>query len=76
LAGSTALSITPISGVSSFTEDYFNINIDQQISQNNKLSGKFLFSNEPKLDVHRERLLASTKNSHPALPGSSNGGQQ
>ncbi|MGB8979660.1 MAG: carboxypeptidase regulatory-like domain-containing protein [Terriglobales bacterium] len=47
LAGSTALSITPISGVSSFTEDYFNIGIDQQISQKNKLSGKFIFSNDP-----------------------------
>jgi hypothetical protein len=47
LAGSTALSITPISGVSRFTEDYFNINIDQQISSKNKLNGKFIFSNDP-----------------------------
>ena len=38
---------TPISGVSRFTEDYFNVNIDQQISQKNKLSGKFIFSNDP-----------------------------
>lgn len=47
LLGSTALSITPISGVSRFTEDYFNINIDQQVTAKNKLSGKFLFSNDP-----------------------------
>jgi hypothetical protein len=45
--GSTALAITPISGVSRFTEDYFNLGIDQQISSKNKLSGKFLFSNDP-----------------------------
>jgi hypothetical protein len=47
LAGSTNLSITPISGVSRFTEDYFNVNIDQQITQKNRLSGKFSFSNDP-----------------------------
>lgn len=38
---------TPVSGVSRFTEDQFNFNIDQQITANNKLSGKFFFSNDP-----------------------------
>ncbi|MGA9528645.1 MAG: carboxypeptidase regulatory-like domain-containing protein [Terriglobales bacterium] len=46
-AGSTALAVTPISGVSRFTEDYFNANIDHQVTSKNKLSGKFLFSNDP-----------------------------
>jgi len=47
LAGSTVPVVSPISGVSRFTEDQFNFNIDQQITANNKLSGKFFFSNDP-----------------------------
>jgi hypothetical protein len=38
---------TPVSGVSQFTEDQFSVNIDQQITANNKLTGKFFFSNDP-----------------------------
>jgi hypothetical protein len=47
LAGSTTIVPTPVSGVSRFTEDYFNVNIDQQITSKNKLNGKFIFSNDP-----------------------------
>lgn len=43
----TQVNPTPVSGVSRFTEDQFNFNIDQQITSNNKLSGKFFFSNDP-----------------------------
>ena len=39
--------VTPASGVSRFTEDQFNVGIDQQITSTNKLSGKFFFSNDP-----------------------------
>jgi carboxypeptidase family protein/TonB-dependent receptor-like protein len=38
---------TPVSGVSRFTEDQFNLNISQQITSTNKLTGKFFFSNDP-----------------------------
>jgi hypothetical protein len=47
LAGSTQPVASPVSGVSRFTEDQFNFNLDQQITSNNKLSGKFFFSNDP-----------------------------
>jgi hypothetical protein len=47
LAGSTMAVPSPISGVSRFTEDQFNLNIDQQINAKNKLTGKFFFSNDP-----------------------------
>jgi hypothetical protein len=47
LAGSKTAVPSPISGVSRFTEDQFNFNIDQQITANNKLTGKFFFSNDP-----------------------------
>jgi hypothetical protein len=60
LPGSTAPSITPISGVSRFTEDYFNVNIDQQVSSKNKLSGKFLFSNDPQYQAIFGFLGANT----------------
>ena len=38
---------TPMSGVSTFREDQFNTNIDQAIGQNNRLSGKFFYSDTP-----------------------------
>jgi len=38
---------TPMSGVSTFQEDQFTTNIDQAIGQNNRLSGKFFFSDAP-----------------------------
>jgi len=41
------VSTTPVSGVSRFTEDQVNANIDEQITASNKLSGKFFFSNDP-----------------------------
>jgi len=47
LAGSTTPVVSPVSGVSRFTEDQFNFNIDQQITAKNKLTGKFFFSNDP-----------------------------
>jgi hypothetical protein len=43
----TTLVLTPMSGVSRFTEDQFSVNIDQNIGQKNKLSGKFFFSDTP-----------------------------
>lgn len=47
LAGSTTAVASPVSGVSRFTEDQAGLNIDQQITSKNKLSGKFFFSNDP-----------------------------
>ncbi len=48
-ASGNALSLisTPLSGVSRYREDQINLNIDQVISTNNKLSGKFFLSNSP-----------------------------
>jgi len=39
--------VTPMSGVSTFREDQFNINIDQSIGHNNRLSGKVFYSDTP-----------------------------
>jgi Carboxypeptidase regulatory-like domain/TonB-dependent Receptor Plug Domain len=39
--------VTPLSGVSTLREDQFNINIDQSIGQNNRLSGKVFYSDTP-----------------------------
>lgn len=47
LAGSQLPVPSPVSGVSRFTEDQFNLNIDQQLTAKNKLTGKFFFSNDP-----------------------------
>jgi len=47
LPGSTTPVSSPVSGVSRFTEDAFGLNIDQQITSKNKLTGKFAFSNDP-----------------------------
>ncbi len=38
---------TPLSGVSRFREDQFNVNLDYDMTAGNKLSGKFFFSNTP-----------------------------
>ena len=38
---------TPISTVSKFREDQFNVNLDHDLFTNNKFSGKFFFSNTP-----------------------------
>lgn len=47
-AASAALPVTtPMSGVSKFQEDQFTTNIDQAIGQNNRLSGRFFFSDAP-----------------------------
>jgi hypothetical protein len=57
--------VTPLSGVSRFREDQFNVNIDQQITPANKLSGKFFFSNTPQFQA-----LFSFVGSNPLqLPG-------
>ncbi|MBI3952171.1 MAG: TonB-dependent receptor [Acidobacteria bacterium] len=45
-SGSTALS-----GLSRFREDQFNANVDVQLTQSNKLSGKFFFSNNPTFEA-------------------------
>jgi hypothetical protein len=48
-AGATTTSLipSPLSGVSRYQEDQFNANIDQQISQANRLQGKFFYSRVP-----------------------------
>jgi outer membrane receptor protein involved in Fe transport len=47
-AASPALPVTtPMSGASTYREDQFNINIDQSIGSNNRLAGKFFFSDSP-----------------------------
>lgn len=38
---------TAVSGISRFREDQFNANLDAQLTDNNKLSGKFFFSHAP-----------------------------
>lgn len=38
---------TAISGISRFREDQFNANVDVQLTANNKLAGKFFFSQTP-----------------------------
>jgi len=38
---------TALSGISRFREDQFNANVDVQLTQANKLAGKFFFSNTP-----------------------------
>lgn len=43
----TTLVTTPLSGVSKFREDQFNINLDHDLFTNNKFTGKFFFSNTP-----------------------------
>ncbi len=42
---------TPLSGVSRFREDQFNVNLDHDLTSSNKLSGKFFFSNTPQLQA-------------------------
>jgi hypothetical protein len=47
-AASPAIPVTtPMSGVSTYREDQFNVNIDQSIGNNNRLAGKFFFSDSP-----------------------------
>ncbi|MFZ1918745.1 MAG: TonB-dependent receptor [Terriglobales bacterium] len=60
--------ITPISGVSRFTEDYFNVNIDQQVTSKNKLTGKFIFSNDPQ-DQAIYGFLGANPNEVPGYGG-------
>ena len=43
----TTLISTPLSGVSRFREDQFNVNLDHDLTAANRLSGKFFFSNAP-----------------------------
>jgi hypothetical protein len=38
---------TALSGISRFREDQFNANLDVQLTSNNRLAGKFFFSNTP-----------------------------
>ncbi len=47
--GATATSLipSPVSGVSRYQEDQLNVNVDQQISEANRLQGKFFFSRVP-----------------------------
>jgi len=46
-AALTTVVTTPISTVSKFREDQFNVNLDHDLFTNNKFSGKFFFSNAP-----------------------------
>ncbi|MGB8012006.1 MAG: carboxypeptidase regulatory-like domain-containing protein [Terriglobales bacterium] len=39
--------VTPISTTSRFSEDQFSVNIDHKISNSNKLTGKFFYSQDP-----------------------------
>ena len=55
-AGGTAASPlipvpTPLSGISTYREDQFNVNVDQQITANNRLSGKFFYSDIPQFQT-------------------------
>ncbi len=42
---------TPLSGVSRFREDQFNVNLDHNLTGSNKLAGKFFFSNTPQFQA-------------------------
>ncbi len=47
-----ALVATPLSQVSRFKEDQFNINLDHALTANNRLSGKFFFSDDPQYQAN------------------------
>ena len=64
-ATATSLISTPLSGVSRFREDQININIDQALTANNKLSGKFFFSNTPQF----QSLFSFVGSNPQQLPG-------
>ena len=56
-AGATAASplipvSTPLSGMSTYREDQFNVNVDQQIKSSNRLSGKFFYSDIPQFQAN------------------------
>lgn len=55
-AGGTATAATipvstPLSGISTYREDQFSVNIDQQIGQKNRLQGKYFFSDIPQFQT-------------------------
>ncbi|HKR01217.1 MAG TPA: TonB-dependent receptor [Pyrinomonadaceae bacterium] len=63
----TASGLSPISGVSRFTENQFNANLDYTLSQKHTLSGKGFFASNP--TVQSNYNFAGLGNGNQQLPG-------
>ena len=66
-SAATASGLTPISGVSSFTENQFNLNLDYTLSQKHTLSGKGFFASNPTTQSNYN--FAGLGNGNQQLPG-------
>lgn len=66
-SAATASGLTPISGVSRFTEDQFNVNLDYTLSQKHTLSGKGFYASNPTLQSNYN--FAGLGNGNQQLPG-------
>jgi hypothetical protein len=66
-SAATTSGLTPISGVSRFTENQFNANLDYTLSQKHTLSGKGFFASNPTLQSNYN--FAGLGNGNQQLPG-------
>ena len=66
-SAATASGLTPISGVSRFTENQYNANLDYTLSQKHTLSGKGFFATNPTLQSNYN--FAGLGNGNQQLPG-------
>lgn len=66
-SAATASGLTPISGVSRFTENQFNANLDFKINDRHTLSGKTFFASNPTLQSNYN--FAGLGNGNQQLPG-------
>jgi Carboxypeptidase regulatory-like domain/TonB dependent receptor len=66
-SAATASGLTPISGVSRFTENQFNLNLDYTLSQKHTLSGKGFYASNPTLQSNYN--FAGLGNGNQQLPG-------
>jgi hypothetical protein len=66
-SAATASGLTPISGVSRFTENQFNANLDYTFSQKHTLSGKGFFASNPTTQSNYN--FAGLGNGNQQLPG-------
>jgi hypothetical protein len=66
-SAATASGLTPISGVSRFTENQFNANLDYTLNQKHTLSGKGFFASNPTFQSNYN--FAGLGNGNQQLPG-------
>jgi hypothetical protein len=66
-SAATPSGLTPISGVSRFTENQFNANLDYTLSQKHTLSGKGFFASNPTFQANYN--FAGLGNGNQQLPG-------